>query len=209
MIVLKFIEIIKWRVKPLEPKKAKSIIESMLFVWGEPLPIHKLAAILDLNRREVRELVQEMADEYEQDGRGVRIIEVDKHYQLTTAPENYEWLQELSTKSKSKGLSHSSLEVLAIIAYRQPITRAEIEQIRGVKCEKPINHLLDRELIEEQGRLDRIGKPIIYGTTKMFLSGFGFSSLKELPAIDDFQNIEFLMNREAENEMESTEEDNA
>jgi len=193
----------------LEPKKAKSIIESMLFVWGEPLPIHKLAAILDLNRREVRELVQEMADEYEQDGRGVRIIEVDKHYQLTTAPENYEWLQELSTKSKSKGLSHSSLEVLAIIAYRQPITRAEIEQIRGVKCEKPINHLLDRELIEEQGRLDRIGKPIIYGTTKMFLSGFGFSSLKELPAIDDFQNIEFLMNREAENEMESTEEDNA
>ena len=193
----------------MEPKKAKSIIESMLFVWGEPLPIHKLAAILDLNRREVRELVQEMADEYEQDGRGVRIIEVDKHYQLTTAPENYEWLQELSTKSKSKGLSHSSLEVLAIIAYRQPITRAEIEQIRGVKCEKPINHLLDRELIEEQGRLDRIGKPIIYGTTKMFLSGFGFSSLKELPAIDDFQNIEFLMNREAENEMESTEEDNA
>ena len=173
----------------------------MLFVWGEPLAIHKLATILDLNRREVRDLVQEMADEYEQDGRGVRIIEVDKHYQLTTAPENYEWLQELSTKSKSKGLSHSSLEVLAIIAYRQPITRAEIEQIRGVKCEKPINHLLDRELIEEQGRLDRIGKPIIYGTTKMFLSGFGFSSLKELPAIDDFQNIEFLMNREEEVEL--------
>lgn len=190
----------------MEHKRAKSIIESMLFVWGEPLPIHKLAAILDLNRREVRELVQEMADEYEQDGRGVRIIEVDKHYQLTTAPENYEWLQELSTKSKSKGLSHSSLEVLAIIAYRQPITRAEIEQIRGVKCEKPINHLLDRELIEEQGRLDRIGKPIIYGTTKMFLSGFGFSSLKELPAIDDFQNIEFLMNRDESAEEEVQEE---
>ncbi len=178
----------------MEHKKAKSIIESMLFVWGEPLAIGKLSTILEMSRREIRTIVAEMADEYETNERGVRIIEVDKHYQLTSAPENYEWLQVLSTKSKSKGLSHSSLEVLAIIAYRQPITRSEIEQVRGVKCEKPITHLLDRELIEEQGRLDRIGKPIIYGTTKMFLSGFGFSSLKELPAIDDFHNIEFLMN---------------
>lgn len=192
----------------MEHKRAKSIIESMLFVWGEPLALSKLAAILEMTRKEVRELIQEMADEYEANERGVRIIEVDKHYQLTTAPENYEWLQELSTKSKSKGLSQSSLEVLAIIAYRQPITRSEIEQIRGVKCEKPINHLLDRELIEEQGRLDRIGKPIIYGTTKMFLTGFGFSSLKELPAIDDFHNIEFLMQQE-EPEEDSTEEKEA
>lgn len=177
----------------MEHKKAKSIIESMLFVWGEPLAVQKLASILNMSRKEIRELIAEMTDEFEMEERGVRLIEVDNHYQLTTAPENYEWLQELSTKSKSKGLSHSSLEVLAIVAYRQPITRSEIEQIRGVKCEKPINHLLDRELIEEQGRLDRIGKPIIYGTTKMFLSGFGFSSLKELPPIDDFHNIEFLM----------------
>lgn len=192
----------------MEHKKAKSIIESMLFVWGEPLAIGKLATILDLSRRDVRTLVAEMADEYEKNERGVRIIEVDNHYQLTTATENYEWLQELSTKSKSKGLSHSSLEVLAIIAYRQPITRSEIEQVRGVKCEKPITHLLERELIEEQGRLDRIGKPIIYGTTKMFLSGFGFSSLKDLPPIDDFQNIEFLMrSEEADDENEDIQEE--
>ncbi len=174
----------------------QSIIESMLFVWGEPLSIAKLSAILKASKKEVRELVQNMTDEYENQGRGFRIIEVDSHYQLTSAPENHEWLQELCTKSKSKGLSHSSLEVLAIIAYKQPITRSEIEQIRGVKCEKPINHLLDRELVEEKGRLDRIGKPIIYGTTKMFLTGFGFSSLKELPSIEDFHNIEFLLNRE-------------
>jgi len=185
----------------------KSIIESMLFVWGEPLSISKLSAILHASRKEIKEVIQEMADEYETNDRGVRIIEVDKHYQLTSAPENHIWLQELCTKSKSKGLSHSSLEVLAIIAYRQPITRSEIEQIRGVKCEKPINHLLERDLVEEKGRLDRIGKPIIYGTTKMFLTGFGFSSLKELPSIEDFHNVEFLL-RNLEEEEEPVEKNN-
>jgi len=185
----------------------KSIIESMLFVWGEPLSISKLSAILHASRKEIKEVIQEMADEYETNDRGVRIIEVDKHYQLTSAPENHIWLQELCTKSKSKGLSHSSLEVLAIIAYRQPITRSEIEQIRGVKCEKPINHLLERDLVEEKGRLDRIGKPIIYGTTKMFLTGFGFSSLKELPSIEDFHNVEFLL-RNLEEEEEPVENKN-
>jgi len=188
-------------VKSLEHKQMKSIIESMLFVWGEPLSVTKLSTILKASKKEIRVMIQEMEDEYEQQGRGVRIIEVDSHFQLTSAPENHEWLQELCTKSKSKGLSHSSLEVLAIIAYKQPITRSEIEQIRGVKCEKPINHLLDRELIEERGRLDRIGKPIIYGTSKMFLTGFGFTSLKELPSIEDFHNIEFLLNREDELEI--------
>lgn len=185
----------------------KSIIESMLFVWGEPLSISKLSAILHASRKEIKEVIQEMADEYETNDRGVRIIEVDNHYQLTSAPENHIWLQELCTKSKSKGLSHSSLEVLAIIAYRQPITRSEIEQIRGVKCEKPINHLLERDLVEEKGRLDRIGKPIIYGTTKMFLTGFGFSSLKELPSIEDFHNVEFLL-RNLEEEEEPVENKN-
>lgn len=180
--------------------KKKSIIESMLFVWGEPLAITKIASILDMGRKEVRELVQEMMDEYELDDRGIRIVEADSHYQLATAPDNHEWLQSLCTTSKSKGLSHSSLEVLAIVAYRQPITRTEIEQIRGVKSEKPINNLLERELIEEQGRLNRIGKPIIYGTSKMFLTAFGFSSLKELPKIEDFHKIDFLLDQEADDE---------
>ncbi len=182
----------------MEHKKAKSIIESLLFVWGEPLSQGKIASILEISKREVKELMEEMADEYEMENRGLRIVEADKHYQFATSPENHEWLQELCTKSKSKGLSHSSLEVLAIIAYRQPITRSEIEQIRGVKCEKPITHLIDRELIEEQGRLDRIGKPIIYGTTKMFLTAFGFTSLKDLPPIDEFHNIEFIMGSDEE-----------
>lgn len=189
----------------MEHKRAKSVIESLLFVWGEPLSLGKIASILNMSKKDIRELIAEMTDEYEQDSRGIRIVEADKHYQLASAPENHEWLQVLCTKSKSKGLSHSSLEVLAIVAYRQPITRSEIEQVRGVKCEKPINHLLERELIEEQGRLDRIGKPIIYGTTKMFLTAFGFTSLKDLPPIDEFHNIEFIFGSDDEEDHDQNE----
>lgn len=179
----------------MEPKQIQSILESMLFLWGEPLSVQKMASVLEISKTEVRKNLEQMALQYEVHNRGISLIEVDKHYQLTTNKANHIWIERLCSRSKSKGLSHSSLEVLAIVAYKQPVTRSQIEDIRGVKCDSPLHHLLDRELIEEKGRLEQIGKPIVYGTTKMFLSSFGFSSLSDLPSIEDFENVEFLFRK--------------
>ncbi len=179
----------------MEHKRIQSILESMLFLWAEPLSISKMASVLGLSTSEIKNNLNQMMLNYDAQDRGIKLIEVDKHYQLVTNINNHEWLEKLCSKSPAKGLSNSSLEVLAIVAYKQPVTRAEIEDIRGVKCDSPIRHLLDREFIEEQGRLDRIGKPIVYGTTKMFLSSFGFKSLSELPELEKFEMVESLFQK--------------
>ncbi len=177
----------------MEKRRAKSIIESMLFVWGEPLSLGKIASVLKKPAKETRLYIEELAMEYETQERGFRIVEANRTYQLSTSNDNHPYLESLCTQTRSKGLSQSSLEILAIIAYKQPITRAEIEQVRGVKSEKPLSTLIDRDLVEEKGRLEKIGRPIVYGTTNTFLTAFGFKSLRELPDIKDFHNIEFLM----------------
>lgn len=159
----------------------------MMFVWGEPLEAKTAAEIFNITEKEVLEELEELAREYEEEKRGLRLRRINKSYQFVTAEENDEFIQRLCTPVKKRRLSQSALEVLAIIAYKQPVTRGEIESVRGIKCERVLDGLSKKDLIEEKGRSTGIGRPILYGTTEEFLKYFGFESLKDLPEIKDIQ----------------------
>lgn len=176
----------------MDDKEIKSIIESILFVWGEPLNIKELSRVLELPKKKVKEYIQELQDELEQQHRGIKIIEVNNCFQLATRLENHPYIEKLCITSQNRGLSQPTLEVLAIISYKQPITKHEIESVRGVKCDKPISTLMDRELIEVKGRLEKTGRPIVYGTTDTFLKAFGFKNLDDLPEVDEFGDFDIL-----------------
>lgn len=170
-------------------KTIKSAFESMLFVWGEPLDVKVAAEIFNMNWKDAYDYFKELQAEYEQEGRGIQIREIDKSFQFCTNLENNEYIERLCTPIKEKRLSQSALEVLAIIAYKQPVTKGEIESIRGIKCDRVIEGLQKKELIAEVGRSSGIGRPILYGTTPIFLRNFGFKDLKDLPDIDDIGSI--------------------
>lgn len=170
-------------------KTIKSAFESMLFVWGEPLDVKVAAEIFNMNWKDAYDYFKELQAEYEQEGRGIQIREIDKTFQFCTNMENSEYIERLCTPVKEKRLSQSALEVLAIIAYKQPVTKGEIESIRGIKCDRVIEGLMKKDLIAEVGRSAGIGRPILYGTTSIFLKNFGFKDLKELPDIDDIGSI--------------------
>ncbi len=169
-------------------KSIKSAFESMLFTWGEPLDVKMAADVVNINWKEAYDYFKELQDEYEQECRGIRIREINKCFQLVTDPENSDYIQRLCTPVKHKRLSQSALEVLAIVAYKQPVTKGEIESIRGIKCDRVIEGLEQKGLIAEIGRSNAIGRPILYGTTNAFLKNFGFRTLKDLPEIDDIEN---------------------
>ena len=166
-------------------KTIKSAFESMLFVWGEPLSAKIAGEMFNINWKEAYDYFKELQEEYAQEGRGIQIREIDKSFQFCTNIDNSEYVERLCTPVKEKKLSQSALEVLAIIAYRQPVTKGEIDAIRGIKCDRVLEGLMKKGLIEEAGRSNAIGRPILYGTTPMFLKNFGFKNLKELPDIDD------------------------
>lgn len=177
----------------MDIRELKSIIESLLFTWGEPLDIKEIASIVEVNEKELSKVMQEMIDEFDYNMRGIKIIKVNDSYQLGTRPENFEWIKKLANPKTAKNLSTAALETLSIIAYRQPIIKSDIEAIRGVRCDKAIETLMERGLIEEMGRLERVGRPILYGTTDVFLRCFGLESLENLPPlkdiVDDIDNI--------------------
>ncbi len=170
-------------------KTIKSAFESMLFVWGEPLDVKVAAEIFNLNWKDAYDYLKELQMEYETEGRGIQIREIDKSFQFCTNMENNEYIERLCTPVKEKKLSQSALEVLAIIAYKQPVTKGEIDSIRGIKCDRVVEGLIKKDLIEEVGRSSGIGRPILYGTTSAFLKHFGFKELKDLPDIDDIGSI--------------------
>lgn len=167
----------------------KSAIESIMFVWGQPLSAKDASEIFDISWREAYDCMKELQEEYRQQGRGIMIREIEQSFQFCTVPENSEYIQRFCTPVREKKLSQSALEVLAIIAYKQPVTRAEIDAIRGIKCDRVIEGLAKKELVEEKGRSHGIGRPILYGTTKLFLEKFGFSSLKDLPEIEEIETL--------------------
>jgi len=175
-------------------RRNMSIIESLLFVWSEPLSISRMASILDIPAADIRIDINELMVEYNMRQSGIQIIKVNDAYQLASIQENSYYIEKLCKTSKGKGLSASAFEILAIVAYKQPITKNEIDFIRGVKSDKAISSLVERSLIEAKGRLKKIGNPIVYGTTEMFLKSFGFSSLRELPNIADFENSDKFFN---------------
>ena len=172
-----------------------------MYVWGEPLKAKQAGEVLDIDEQEALELFRELKDEYDQEGRGLEIREINGAFQFVTREKNAEYIERLCTPVKSKRLSQSALEVLAIVAYRQPVTKGEIEAIRGIKCDRVMEGLMGKGLVEAVGRSQAIGRPILYGTTDMFLKNFGFTSLKDLPEIED---IETAINTE---DAEMAEED--
>jgi len=170
-------------------KTIKSAIESMMFVWGEPLDTKAVAEIFNIDKKEVYEYCKELQEEYEQEGRGIVIREVNRSFQFVTRKENLDYIERLCTPAKHRKLSQSALEVLAIVAYKQPVTKGEIEAVRGIKCDRVIEGLTKKNLVAEVGRSDAVGRPILYGTTDEFLKQFGFETLKELPAIEDIEGV--------------------
>lgn len=185
-------------------KAIKSALESMMFVWGEPLDCKSAADVFNMDKKEIYPLFKELQEEYEQEGRGIVIREINKAFQFVTREENADYIERLCTPVKAKKLSQSALEVLAIIAYKQPVTKGEIEAIRGIKCDRVVDGLQKKELVEEKGRSNAIGRPILYGTTDTFLKNFGFSSLKDLPEIDDIEGA-ISADADAEEEIDEVE----
>ena len=170
-------------------KTIKSAFESMMFVWGGPLDAKLAAELFNINWKDAYGYFKELKEEYEQEGRGIAIREINNSFQFVSKEENAEYIERLCTPVKQKRLSQSALEVLAIIAYKQPVTRGEIEAIRGIKCDRAIEGLFKKELIDEVGRSNAVGRPILYGTTDAFLRHFGFENLGGLPAIEEIENI--------------------
>jgi len=170
-------------------KMIKSAFESMMFVWGEPLDVKTAADVLDISKEEAMECFLELKEEYEQEGRGIVVRQINKSFQFATKAENAEYVERLCTPVKVRRLSQSALEVLAIVAYRQPVTKGEIDAIRGIKCDRVIEGLLRKNLVCEKGRSEAVGRPILYGTTDDFLKNFGFTSLKDLPEITDIESV--------------------
>ncbi len=168
----------------------KAIIEALLFVSGEPLSLRDIAVNLEITPKYTEEILGEMMLDYEVSNRGIKLIVLNGAYQLVTKNEYSDYIQKLLKKNRRQSLSQASLESLAIIAYKQPITRVDIDEIRGVKSDSAIQKLIERELIAEVGRLEVPGRPILYGTTDEFLRQFGLAGLDELPSLDLFDDIE-------------------
>jgi len=192
----------------LDIESCAQIIESILFAAGYPVSFKKLAEVLETSVLTVRKAVTELQNSLELSNRGIRLIIVSDSCQLCSKEEFEQYVRKALGIRREGRLSNSSLEVLAIVAYNQPITKAKIEKIRGVDSSYPVSTLCDRHLIEAKGRLDAPGKPILYGTTDDFLRCFGLSSLHELPDYDEKseqseEQISMLALEEDENNVET------
>jgi segregation and condensation protein B len=172
----------------MEMNEYKAIVEGLLFAAGdEGLSLQQIASVLEIHEEQAKEIISALKEEYERGQRGIQLVELAGVFQLATKKEHAPYLKKLVESPSSTSLSQAALETLAIIAYRQPITRAEIEEIRGVKSDKPIQTLMARALIKEVGRAEGTGRPILYGTTKEFLDYFGLKTLEELPPLPELQ----------------------
>ena len=168
------------------------VVEAILFVTGNAVPIEDIAKAIGLSDEEMDETLNALESACDYERRGVRLFRYGKHVQLSTRSEYAPYVEKLLQPVQQQTLSQAIMETLAVIAYRQPATKGEIEQIRGVKCDYSVQSLLNKGLIEEQGRRETLGRPILYGTTDAFLRHFGISSLDELPEIDFNQLAEKL-----------------
>lgn len=162
----------------------KYAIEGILFAAGEPVKAARLAVVLDKTVDEIEAAAQALKEEYDRDRRGFNIIEIDEGYQICSRPEYYTYIREILGEQRNQPLSNAAMEALAIIAYKQPVTRSMVEKVRGVNSDGCVNRLYERGLIEEAGRLDAPGRPILYRTTDTFLRCFGLRTPRDLPPIN-------------------------
>ena len=182
----------------MEDRKAESILEAILFTMGEAVEVSRLADVLEMKEKNVRKLLIHMQERYQQDDRGIALTWLEDSVQLCTKAEMYEYLIKIAKTPRKMTLTETVLETLSIIAYKQPVTRVEIERIRGVSCDHAINKLLEYDLICELGRLDAPGRPLLFGTTEQFLRCFGVTSIDDLPEINQVQVEEFRQQAETE-----------
>ncbi len=182
----------------MDRTKAKAVIEAILFTMGESVEISKLAEITELDIKTAKAILAEMKQDYDGRESGIQLLVLDKAVQLGTRKEHYEYIIQVAKAPRKVSLSESALETLSIVAYKQPITRIEIEKIRGVDCHHAINRLLEYDFIHELGRLDAPGRPILFGTTEQFLRSFGLENLSQMPEMDMDKMEEFKEQAEQE-----------
>ena len=161
----------------MEEKNYKSIIEAILFTMGESVELGKIAEAIELDKTQTKKIIEQMKEEYNSSERGISIVELDGAYQMCTKPDMYEYLIRIAKQPKRRVLTDVLLETLSIIAYKQPVTRAEIEKIRGVSSDHAVSKLVEYGLVCELGRLDAPGRPLLFGTTEEFLRSFGVHSV--------------------------------
>lgn len=188
----------------MEAEKLKPAIEAILFACGTPAELTKIAQALEIKEEKAEELLKSLMEDYSSRKSGIKIVRLGKSYQMCTEKEYAEIIRTVLDLRRNSPLSQAALEVLAIIAYNQPVTKAFVEQIRGVDCSGVFSSLVARELIEEKGRLELPGRPLIYGTTENFLRCFNVSDVSELPPLpqknsDEENSEESLENGENEN----------
>jgi len=182
----------------MDISKIEATIEAVLFAMGESVEVDKIAVAINHDVDTTKKIVHNMMDKYEVADRGIKIIELENSFQLCTKVELYENLIKVASQPRKYTLTDVLLETLSIIAYKQPITKSEIEKIRGVSCEHAVSKLVEYGLVVEVGRLDAPGRPMLFGTTENFLRSFGVKSIEELPVI----NAEMIENFKEEAELE-------
>ncbi|MBS5131684.1 MAG: SMC-Scp complex subunit ScpB [Lachnospiraceae bacterium] len=184
----------------VEINRLEGIIEAILFTMGDSVELGKIAAAIEHDENTTRKILHRMMDKYDAEDRGLRIIELENAFQMCTKKEMYEYLIRVAKQPKRYALTDVQLETLSIIAYKQPVTKLEIEKIRGVKSDHAVNKLVEYNLVCERGRLDAPGKPILFGTTEEFLRRFSIQSVEELPSPNPEQVESFK--EEAEEEVQ-------
>ena len=187
------------RYEIVEISKLEGIIEAILFTMGESVELRKIAAAIEHDEATTRKIIHQMMDKYAAQDRGIRIVELEDSFQMCTKTEMYEYLIRVASQPKKHVLTDVLLETLSIIAYKQPVTKMEIEKIRGVSSDHAVNKLVEYHLVCELGRLDAPGRPLLFGTTEEFLRSFGVHSIDDLPVLSPVQVEEFK--QEAEEEM--------
>ncbi len=187
-------------MREVEIRRLEGVIEAVLFTMGDSVELGKIAAAIGHDEETTQRLVHSMMDKYEAEDRGVRIIELENAFQMCTKKEMYEYLIRVAKQPKKYTLTDVLLETLSIIAYKQPVTKLEVEKIRGVKSDHAVNKLVEYNLVCEKGRLDAPGKPILFGTTEEFLRRFDIRSVDDLPSLNPEQVESFK--EEAEEEVQ-------
>lgn len=182
----------------MEIKKLQAAIEAILFTMGEAVELERIAAAVEHDVDTTRRVIRNMMDQYDTEERGIQIIELNGAFQMCTKAEMYESIIKITHIPKKHILTDVLLETLSIVAYKQPITKQEIEAIRGVKCDHAVNKLIEYNLVCEVGRMDAPGRPILFGTTEDFLRSFGIQSLEDLPIIHPEKVEDFKLEAEEE-----------
>lgn len=182
----------------MKDENKKAALEAILFALGESVELKKLAETIEESENDTELMLEEIMKSYKSSKHGIELIKLENSYQFVTKPAHYETLVKVAKAPRKMNLTDSVIETLSIVAYKQPVTRVEIENIRGVSSDHAITKLLEYELIEELGRKDAPGRPVLFGTTEQFLRSFGVKSLKDLPEMNTLQIEEFKQQAEEE-----------